>query len=236
MIALAARLDKFQARMSSQDALIAALRSDNESLKATLKSAPFGDSPSSDASSSSFKFKRYAAMTEGALRAFIEENGLKWNQISVFVDVFSLMAHGSEAYARTSSELTVRIKNMRQNGVSDPVAIRTIVSFEQLYPMGWSISTDDLKNGEAFPMLKSQEGWVGTDGYSGTRAKFLEKVEIKLPLELVHTLYGLPLKVRLDRELCLELMRGSTQFWTDFFAYVNNDLTRLIQFYLKRTS
>eukprot|EP00956_Cyclotella_meneghiniana_P036029 scaffold120450_cov40-Cyclotella_meneghiniana.AAC.1 len=120
LIALAARLDKFQARMSSQDALIAALRSDNESLKATLKSAPFGDSPSSDVSSSSFKFKRYAAMSEGALRAFIEENGLKWNQISVFVDVFSLMAHGSEGYARTSSELTDRIKNMRQNGVSDP--------------------------------------------------------------------------------------------------------------------
>ena len=69
--------------------------SDNESLKATLKSAPFGDSPSSDTSSSSFKFKRYVAMTEGALRAFIEENGLKWNQIPVFVDEFSLMAHGS---------------------------------------------------------------------------------------------------------------------------------------------
>ena len=95
MIALAARLDKFQARMSSQDALIAALRSDNESLKATLKSAPFGDSPSSDTSSLSFQFKPYAAMTEGALRVFKEDNGLKWNQISVFVDEFSLMAHGS---------------------------------------------------------------------------------------------------------------------------------------------
>ena len=113
-------------------------------------------------------------MTEGALRAFIEENGLKWNQIPVFVDEFSLMAHGSEGYARTSSELTDRIKNMRQNGVSDPVAIRTIVSFEQLYPMGWSISSDVLKNGEAFPDTLA----LGQN--------ILKRLK-KLPLELVHT-------------------------------------------------
>lgn len=228
LAALAARLDKFQARMSSQDALIAGLRSENESLKVTLKTAPFAVPSSSDASSSSFKFKRYATMTEAALRAFMDENGLKWAQVAVFTDIFSLMAHGSEAYARTSSELNDRIKSMRQNGVSDTIAVRTIVSFEQLYPIGWSISTDDLKNGEAFTMLKSKEGWVGTDGYSGTRAKYLEKVEtatIRARAYIMRATAEGPL-----RELCLELMRGSAQFWTDFFAYVNNDLTRLIQF------
>eukprot|EP00956_Cyclotella_meneghiniana_P017897 scaffold29464_cov65-Cyclotella_meneghiniana.AAC.4 len=85
---------------------------------------------------------------------------------------------------------------MHHNGVSDPVAIRTIVSFKQLYPMGWSISSDDLKN-------------------AATRARaYIMRATVEGPL----------------RELCLELMRGSTQFWTDFFAYANNDLTKPVQF------
>ena len=56
----------------------------------------------------------------------------------------------------------------------------------------------------------------GTWGYSGTRAKYLEKVD-KADTRACSYIMRATLEGPL-REMCLELMRGSTQFWTDFFV------------------
>lgn len=85
-----------------------------------------------------------------------------------------------------------------------------------------------VSDGETFPVFKSKRVWVGTDGHSGARAKYLAKVDTAAERAIAYVMRYT--KAGPLREMCLEMIRISQRFWTAFFDYLNNDLERLIQF------
>jgi hypothetical protein len=158
----------------------------------------------------------------------LEDEGFDPSCVAVFCDVNSLLSHATEAF-KGISELGEHTKLMIQCGIADQSCQKTIFSVERQYPPGFETNKGGtVKDGKTFPILKTKKVWVGSDGRSGARAKYLAKVdtapERAIAFVMRYTKAG-PL-----RELCLEMIGTSQRFWTAFFDYLNNDLERLTQF------
>jgi hypothetical protein len=77
----------------------------------------------------------------------------------------SLLAHATDQY-QPVKELGER--------VTDQSCQKTIFSFQCQYPPWFETNADGMvKDGETFPIFMSKKVWVGSDGRSGARAKYL---------------------------------------------------------------
>lgn len=85
-----------------------------------------------------------------------------------------------------------------------------------------------VKDGKTSPIFTTKKVWVGSDGRSGSWAKYLEKVDTAAEWTIAYVMhYTHPAPLQ---EVCLEMIRSSQCFWNGLFDYLNNDLKRLIQF------
>lgn len=162
------------------------------------------------------------------VQTLLADEGVNPARLAIFVDAVSLMAHSMDGY-KTPTELAEQVKLMISCGIADGECHRTIFSFSAMYPSG--LLTNDkteVKEGETFPMLKSKGIWKGSMGYTGARAKFLEKIDVAT--QKAHTYISLHTKPGRLRELCLAMSRASQQFHHDLFTYLDNDFERLVQF------
>ena len=207
------QLDDRQAAIDAQKVEMTALKADLQALQ--------GDSPRAH-------FNQFNLHDEDSLAAFLDEHDFDPSRVAAFCDMNSLMSHATDQF-KGISELGERIKLMLQCGIADGSSHKTILSFERQYPPGFVTGDDgEVKDGETFPILKTKKVWVGSDGRSGARAKYLEKVDTAAERAIAYvqryTKTG-PLQ-----DVCLEMIRTSQRFWTAFFDYLNNDLERLVQF------
>jgi hypothetical protein len=140
----------------------------------------------------------------------------------------SLLSHATDQF-KGISELGERVKLMIQCGIADQSCQKTIFSFERQYPPGFETNEGGtVKDGDTFPVFKSKKVWVGSDGRSGARAKYLAKVDTAAERAIAYVMRYT--KAGPLRELCLEMIRISQRFWTALYDYLNNDLERLLQF------
>ena len=228
------RFNDLEASVREQGHTIEALKMENGELRTllTATTTPSLPSEASLADAGTTHLRQYFNMDEEALGQFLIKN---WSptssvdRVAIFTDMVSIMAHGVDGTAKTVQDHGERTKLMVQCGLVDPPCQKGVFSFEQQFPIGMATNKGgDVKPTDTFPMLSSRSEWTGSSGQAGQRALFLEKVDSASKMSndyiLRHTIPG-PL-----RELCLELKRISTLFWTDLFTYLNDDLERLVQF------
>ena len=174
------------------------------------------------------QMNRYSLMDEAGLTALLEDEGFDPSRVAIFCDMNSLLSHATEAF-KGITELGERTKLMIQCGIADQSCQKTIFSFERQYPPGFETNEGGtVRDGDTFPIFKSKKVWVGSDGRSGARAKYLSKVDTASERAIAYVMRYT--KAGPLRELCLEMIRTSQRFWTGLFDYLNNDLERLIQF------
>ena len=229
-----ARFDSLEATVRLQGSTIEALQTENGELRTLLSSSvPSADSDGAAFDVGTIHLRKYFNMDEDTLSQFLISHWSKTSsvdRVAIFTDMVSIMSHMIDGTSnRTVQDHAERTKLMVQCGLVDPPCQRSVFSFEQQFPIGVATNKGgDVKPTETFPMLSSKNEWIGESGQAGSKALFLDKVDSASKMAndyiLRHTAAG-PL-----RELCLELKRISTLFWTDLFAYLNDDLERLIQF------
>lgn len=229
------RFDGLEATVRLQGSTIEALRIENGELRTLLSSSI----PSSDSDGAStfdvgtIHLRKYFNMDEDTLNQFLVSHWSKTSsvdRVAIFTDMVSIMSHMIDGTSnQTVQDHAERTKLMVQCGLVDPPCQRSVFSFEQQFPIGVATNKGgDVKPTETFPMLSSKSEWIGESGQAGSKALFLDKVDSASRMAndyiLCHTAAG-PLS-----ELCLELKRISSLFWSDLFAYLNDDHERLIQF------
>ena len=220
IVELQQKVSDQQAQLDQRQALLDAQRADINALRADLQVLQ-GDS-------SRTHFNQFSLQDESSLAAFLEEHEFDPSRVAAFCDMDSLLSHATEQF-KGVTELGERIKLMQQCGIADQSSHKTIISFERQYPPGFLTGEDgDIKDGETFPILKTKKVWVGSDGRSGARAKYLEKVDTAAERAIAYV--GRYTRTGPLQEMCLEMIRTSQRFWTAFFDYLNNDLERLVQF------
>jgi hypothetical protein len=174
------------------------------------------------------QMNRFSLMDEAGLTTLLMEEDFDPSRVAVFCDMNSLLSHATEAF-KGIAELGERTKLMIQCGIADQSCQKTIFSFERQYPPGFETNEGGtVRDGDTFPVFKTKKVWVGSDGRSGARAKYLAKVDTASERAIAYVMRYT--KAGPLRELCLEMIRTSQRFWTGFFDYLNNDLERLIQF------
>jgi hypothetical protein len=174
------------------------------------------------------QMNRFSLMDEAGLTTLLMEEDFDPSRVAVFCDMNSLLSHATEAF-KGIAELGERTKLMIQCGIADQSCQKTIFSFERQYPPGFETNEGGtVRDGDTFPIFKTKKVWVGSDGRSGARAKYLAKVDTASERAIAYVMRYT--KAGPLRELCLEMIRTSQRFWTGFFDYLNNDLERLIQF------
>ena len=214
------RVDSQQMKLDEREALIQSQKDDLTSMKLDLQTLQ-GDS-------SKAHFNHFSLHDEAGLATFLEEQDFDPSRVAAFCDMNSLMSHATDQF-KGISEYGERTKLMQQCGIADQSSQKTIFSFEKQYPPGFATGDDgDVKDGETFPVLKTKKVWVGSDGRSGARAKYLDKVNTAA--ERATAYVSRYTKSGPLQEVCMEMIRTSQRFWTAFYDYLNNDLERLIQF------
>jgi hypothetical protein len=120
---------------------------------------------------------------------------------------------------------------MTRCGFANPPCQRAIFSFDHRYPAGF-LSSDhsEVKDGDTFEMLKSRALWNGTNGYDGTRDRFLQKTGVAH--EVLEAYIAQYSEMGPLQQLAMTMGRNVRQFMTSLFNYSHNDLEKLLQMHI----
>jgi hypothetical protein len=96
-------------------------------------------------------------------------------------------------------------------GIADQSCQKTIFSFERQYPPRFESNDNGMvKDGDTFPIFKSKKVWVGSDDWSGARAKYLDTVDTAAERAIAYIMRYT--KAGPLCEVCLEMVRISQRF------------------------
>jgi hypothetical protein len=219
----------FAAKLAALDARLLASEQKNQALETELIAlrSSGGQISAPRVSDGGVGLDRIWFSSVEAVKAFLSEHNMIPYRVAMFADAISFYAHSSDGY-RTPKDASDTVKNMTRCGFADPPCQRAIFSFDHRYPAGF-LSSDhtEVKDGEAFDMLKSRSLWNGTNGYDGTRDRFLQKTGVAHEvLEAYISQYS---EMGPLQQLAMTMGHNVRNFMTGLFNFSHNDLEKLLQ-------